>query len=119
MQEELKRTFIEEYTSARMLKDMDRMKSSVVLLSKSLFAICDLLIVSKYGRLPKNHSERFRILQLKEPEIYAQVDLVWSRYTDTYSKPSDEESFKMLNTAIMKVAENEGIDKEIKPIVKG
>jgi hypothetical protein len=53
-----------------MLKNAHRMKSAVILASKALFAFCDYIIFSKYGKLPKNHAERFRILELKETKIY-------------------------------------------------
>ena len=115
---DLKDTFIEEYSSAKVLKEMNKLKSSVILLSKSVFALCDYAIYKKYGKLPKNHSERFRILKMKEQRIYQVVDSVWSKYTDTYSKPSKEESFELLNEAVMEIVENEDFDKEIKNIIK-
>lgn len=116
-EDELKNTFIEEYTSSEILKDMGKLKSSVILVSKSLFALCDYLIFIKYKKLPKNHSERFRILELKEPLIYKEVDAIWSRYTDTYSKPSNKEAYGMLKNTIIKISKDEIIDKEIKEII--
>ena len=116
---DLKDTFVEEYSSAKVLKKMDKLKSSVILLSKSIFALCDYIIFKKYGKLPKNHSDRFRILKMKEKSIYQIVDSVWSKYTDTYSKPSQEESFNLLNKAVVEIVENEDFNKEIKNIIKG
>ena len=114
----LKETFIEEYSSAKILKDMNKLKSSLILLSKSLFALCDYLIFKKYNKLPKNHSERFRILELKEPKIYLKVDSVWEKYTDTYSKPTDNNSYDLLNKVKIEIAENEELDKELKEILE-
>jgi len=92
-------------------------KSPSLLISKSLFALCDYIIYKKYGKLPKNHSERFRILEVRERAIFAEVDLVWSKYTETYSKPSGEESYKMLYEAIKRIIKNEksceGIEKSV------
>ena len=116
--EELKKTFLEEFDSARLLKDKGRMKSAVILLSKALFALCDYIIIEKHKRLPKNHSERFRILEKKEPKIYSEVNRVWSGYTDTYSKPSDKESYALLRQAINHISENERLDQEIKAIIE-
>ncbi len=93
-----------------MLKNAHRMKSAVILASKALFALCDYIIFSKYGKLPKNHAERFRILELKETKIYLKVNEVWSKYTDTYSKPSDEEAYNILIKTIIEIAKNEGIN---------
>ena len=116
--EELMNTFLEEYSSAKILKDMSRLKSSLVLLSKSLFALCDYIIFLKYEKLPKNHSERFRILKIKEELIYRKVDAVWLKYTDTYSKPSDNDSFNLINKVIVEIIENEELNKKIKEIIK-
>jgi len=115
---ELKNTFLEEYSSAVLLKGMGKVKSSVILLSKALFALCDYLIFTKYSLLPKNHGERFRILELKEKEIYVLVDSVWAKYTETYSHPSGEEAYKILNKAILEIAKNGSIDSEIKEMVE-
>ena len=115
---DLKDTFLEEYGSAKVLRKMNKLKSSVILLSKSVFALCDYTIYKKYGKLPKNHSDRFRILKLKENKIYQIVDSVWSKYTDTYSKPSQEESFNLLNRTVAEIVENEEFDQEIKDLIK-
>ncbi|NQV08737.1 hypothetical protein HQ529_02690 [Candidatus Woesearchaeota archaeon] len=115
---ELKNTFIEEYSSAKMLKKQGRLKSAVILISKSLFVLCDYIIFRKYKKLSKNHADRFRILQLKENKIYLEVDSVWSKYTDTYSKPSNYESYDILNKAIINIIENEELDKEIREIIE-
>jgi hypothetical protein len=117
--EELKRTFLEEYLSASILKDRRLMKSAVILKSKALFALCDLLIFKKYGKLPKNHGERFRILEIKEQKIYQDVHNAWSKYTDTYSKPAHEESYKILNEVIKRIVQDEDLDKDIKAALKG
>lgn len=112
---ELEGTFIEEYESAKVLEDLKKSKSATILLSKALFALLDYIILSKYANLPKNHTERFRILENKEPQIYSLVDSVWSKYTNTYSKPSSKESITLLKNVIIEVIEkNEGISKEIK-----
>ena len=58
------------------------------------------------------------MLQLKESKIYLKVNSVWSQYTDTYSKPANDESYDLLNSAIIKVIENEEIDKKIKEVIK-
>lgn len=115
---ELKNTFIEEYSSSKILKDLNKIKSSTILISKSLFALCDYLILKKYGKLPKNHSERFRILELKENNIYHQIDEIFSKYVDTYSKPSNDENYKKIKEVIKKIIENEEFDKEIKDSIK-
>lgn len=112
---ELEETFIEEYESAKLLEGLKKDKSTTILLSKALFALLDYIILAKYNNLPKNHTERFRILENKEPKTYSLVDSVWSKYTNTYSKPSSKESINLLKNVIMEVVKkNERISEEIK-----
>lgn len=116
--EDLKQTFIEEYESALVLFNLEKIKSATILLSKAIFALCDYLILKKYSKLPKNHSERFRILELKEPLIYSEVDLIWSKYRDTYSKKTQSDSYNFLLRSIEKLLDNETNFKEIKTLLK-
>ncbi len=116
--EELQNTFLEEYSAALLLKDAQKIKSAVILLSKALFALCDYIIFTKYQKLPKNHTDRFRILEIKEKTLFLDVDSVWSKYTDTYSKPSTEESFILLSNTIRRIIKHDETCREIKEILK-
>lgn len=58
--------------------------SSAILYFKTLFAICDLIIYRKIGRIPKDHSERFRLLEESFSELYKIVDLLYPDYRSTY-----------------------------------
>ncbi|MBT3408932.1 hypothetical protein HN415_09735 [Candidatus Woesearchaeota archaeon] len=116
---ELEKTFLEEYKAANLLIENEMFKSSIIMLSKSLFALADYLIFIKYKKLPKNHSERFRILQIKENNIYHKLDQVWSKYTDSYSKPTNNESVNMFKKTIKDIVnKNENFSEEIKKIIE-
>ncbi|MBT3408480.1 hypothetical protein HN415_07395 [Candidatus Woesearchaeota archaeon] len=116
---ELEETFIEEYSAAKLLIQNKMTKSATILLSKSLFALADYIIFKKYKKLPKNHSERFRILELKEPKFYIELDKMWSKYTDSYSKPTTKEStIQFLNIITKLINENETISQKIKNTIK-
>lgn len=93
---ELEKSFLEEYESATILIKMGKTKAALILLSKSLFALVDYIIFKKYKQLPKNHSDRFRILEKNEIAIYKKVDFVWSKYTDAYKKPTSSDSLILL-----------------------
>jgi hypothetical protein len=116
--EEIKKTFIEEYEGAQEQLEKTRYKNAAILFSKSLFAICDFLIYIKLNKLPKNHNERFRILEEFFPEIYQTVDNIFDHYTDAYSKPILKETCEMIKNGIKKIVRNEELPKEIKEIVK-
>ena len=77
---ELERTFIEEYEGASDELAKERHKNAAILFSKALFALCDLVIFNKLKKLPKNHNERFRILEEYFPEIYSIVDNIFTNY---------------------------------------
>ena len=55
-----------------------RIKVNTILLLllyfKAISALCDIYIFIKEGKTPSNHTERFRILELKYPEIYKIID---------------------------------------------
>ncbi|MDP3765587.1 MAG: hypothetical protein Q8R04_03675 [Nanoarchaeota archaeon] len=118
MVDELVQTFLEEYEGAREELSKGRYKNSTILLSKALFAICDILIQNKLNKLPKNHSERFRILEIYFKEVYEIVDEIFDKYTDSYSKPVLKETCEAIKNGIKKINEIAGLPAEIKRIIK-
>ena len=115
---ELENTFIEEYKAALLLLDRQMNKPALILLSKSLFALIDFIIFKKYNKLPKNHSDRFRFLENKEKELYVKLNEIWNIYTDSYSKPSSEESIKDFKECIKFVIEKNETSEKIKKIIE-
>jgi len=59
--------------------------SATILYFKAAFAILDLIILRATGNSPKDHSERFRILQKSFPDLYDFIDKYFKIYRDTYS----------------------------------
>ncbi len=113
---ELEDSFIEEYESAMLLQKHSKKKSTTILLAKAMFALADYIIFKKYHQLPKNHAERFRILEIKEQALYRIIDVVWERYTDTYSKPSLEETTKLFQKAIQEICKHGDVSEKIKEV---
>ena len=111
---ELEETFLEEYTSAELLENYAKYKVAIILYSKAVFALIDYILFKKYQVLPKNHTERFRILERRESELYVLLDALWSKYTNTYNKPAAKESISLLKEAIKNISENENINPKIK-----
>lgn len=116
--DELVQTFIEEYRGAEEELGKERYKNSAILFSKALFAICDLLIKNKLNRLPKNHSERFRILEDYFKDVYAIVDEIFDKYTDSYSKPILKETCEAIKNGIKKIKDAEDLPQEIREAVR-
>ena len=114
MADELIQTFIEEYEGAKDELNKARYKNSVILFSKALFAMCDIIIKSKLNKLPKNHSERFRILEIYFKEVYIIVDDIFDKYTDSYSKPMLKETCEAIKNGIKKISHTEELPAEVK-----
>ena len=118
MVDDLTQTFLEEYGGAKDELNKGRYKNSTILFSKALFAICDILIQGKLNKLPKNHSERFRILEQYFKEIYEIVDDIFDKYTDSYSKPILKETCEAIKNGIKKINEIAELPAEIKKVIK-
>ncbi len=115
---ELEETFIEQFEAAQILKEHKKVKSITILLSKSLFALADYIIFNELEKLPKNHSERFRILEKRFPEVYEVLDEIWTRYTDAYNKPVQKQGIEMLEGAINDIIKKHGkLSERIKAIL--
>jgi hypothetical protein len=117
MTDELAQTFLEEYQGAKEELGKGRYKNSTILFSKALFAICDILIQSKLNKLPKNHSERFRILEQYFKEVYVIVDDIFDNSLDN-SKPVLKETCKAIENGIKKINGIAELPAEIKGIIE-
>ncbi len=116
--EDLIRTFIEEYEGGKDEAKKERYRNATILFSKAMFALCDFVIYEKLKRLPKNHTERFRILEEYFNDIYGTVDEVFGKYQDTYTKPALEESCKEIKDAIRKIKEASRLPEEARKIIE-
>ena len=117
MADELIQTFLEEYQGAKDELSKGRYKNSAILFAKALFAECDILIQTKLNKLPKNHSERFRILEAYFKEVYEIVDEIFDKYTDSYSKPILKEACESIKNGIKKISEIADLPAEVKEVI--
>ncbi len=116
---ELESTFVEDYEAAELLLSLKKSKVAVILFSKALFSLLGYFIFERYHTLPKNHTERFRILEEREIKVYRLVDEVWHYYRDSYSKPAVEKSVLLLRKTIWEVVLSyEGYSAKIKAVTQ-
>jgi len=66
--------------------------SATILYFKALFAVQDYILLQKIGQSPKDHNERFRLLEKYFPESYERLDKEFSTYRDTYSEIISKET---------------------------
>ena len=70
--------------------------SATILYFKILFLVLDLIILRTKGKTPKDHTERFRILQQDYPKLYESLDKYFKVYRDTYSISIDKETCEVI-----------------------
>ncbi|MCK5149341.1 hypothetical protein KAJ87_00250 [Candidatus Pacearchaeota archaeon] len=81
---ELKENIREFYSSALKAEQERKYNVAVTLFFKALALLSDLYIFEKENKIPNSHSDRFRILDSKYPEIYKILDKNFSFYQDSY-----------------------------------
>ncbi len=74
--------------------------SATTLFFKAIASLCDIYLLKKEGRIPSSHSDRFRVLEDKYPQVYAIVDKDFPFYQESYTKKMDKESAELLKNDI-------------------
>ncbi|MDD5650830.1 MAG: hypothetical protein PHF86_10525 [Candidatus Nanoarchaeia archaeon] len=80
----LEKSAREYFESAEDEFKKERYNSAVVLYFKSLIALIDLYILQSTNNTPSSHTERFRIVENKFPDIYNILDKDFPFYQDSY-----------------------------------
>lgn len=78
--------------SADTIYELKDYTSATTLYFKAVFVVFDYLILKATGKIPKDHTERFRILQQNFPELYVFLDKAFPIYKKTYSYTTDKET---------------------------
>ncbi len=110
----LKTSILEEIQGAQSEEKQGRLKNAIILYSKAMFSVCDYVIAINKLKLPEDHRERFEILERYFPFIQRTVSRVFSKYIDTYLKPSDKESCEGMKNALRELSNVEKLEPEIK-----
>ncbi|AJF62338.1 MAG: hypothetical protein QT11_C0001G0185 [archaeon GW2011_AR20] len=84
--------------------------SATILYFKAIFSILDFIILGIKGKTPKDHTERFRILQQDFPELYASLDKYFKIYRDTYSISIDKETCDLIKEYVKRTAKEYKIE---------
>ena len=89
--------------SADTLYDSQDYTSATILYFKTWFALQDKILLDKIGVAPKDHRERFRLLEKYYDKTYVLLDKEFNTYRDTYSRIVSLQTCKR----IKKLVENE------------
>lgn len=101
--------FDEYYSLGNEAFKKSKYNSAATLLFKAMVALFDLIIFRKEGKIPSSHSDRFRILKDKYPELYRIADIDFPFYQDSYTKKIDEETVQLLKDDIERIRKTAGI----------
>ena len=99
----LRDNFDEYYQLGLRAFSESKYNSAMTLFFKAIVALCDLFLLKKEGRIPSSHSDRFRTIEEKYPEIYKILDRDFPFYQDSYTKKMDKESAELLKDDIEKI----------------
>ena len=84
--------------------------SATILYFKTLFAIQDYILLQKIGYSPKDHNERFRLLEKEFPKEYNILDLEFNTYRNTYSTQISKETCNRIKEIIENEIRNHKIE---------
>ncbi|MBS3113658.1 hypothetical protein J4448_01020 [Candidatus Woesearchaeota archaeon] len=99
----LRDNFDEYFHLALKVFDEQKYNSATTLFFKAIVALCDLFLLKRESRVPSSHSDRFRTIEEKYPELYKILDRDFPFYQDSYTKKMDKESAGLLKDDIGKI----------------
>lgn len=98
------------WASAEAVYKLKDYTSATILYFKCLFALLDILLLKSLKKTPKDHTERFRMLQEFFPELYLTLDRLFMIYRDTYSLIIEKSKCDEVRKNVIRIAEEQGIE---------
>jgi len=102
-QEELLKNIKTILGSAELVYSNKDYTSATILYFKAVFSILDYILLRSEGKTPKDHTERFRMLEDKYPELYRFLDKYFMIYRSTYSISIDKETCDKLRKNVNEI----------------
>lgn len=99
----LEENFNEYFELAEQSFQSKKYNSATTLFFKAICALIDLFILKKEGFTPSSHTDRFRIVQEKYPEIYSIIDRDFPFYQDSYARKMTNEAVGMLREDVRRI----------------
>ena len=79
--------------------------SATILYFKSAFCIIDWILLKNSGKAPKDHTERFRMLEKEHTGLYTFLDKEFRIYRDTYTTTIDKETCERIIKDVKRIIE--------------
>jgi uncharacterized protein (UPF0332 family) len=96
-------------SSAKLIYETKDYTSATILYFKCLFAILDLKILEKTGKTPRDHTERFRILEASFSNLYMILDEIYPIYRNAYNLIIPAEDCNRVKKNVERIAKEQGI----------
>ncbi len=109
MDAEFKAHISQFLSSAELVFSTGDYTSATILYFKTVFVALDLLIFQKLQKTPKDHAERFRILEHSFSQHYALLDSHYSIYRSTYSVSVDKATCEEVRAYVLSVTKEVGL----------
>jgi len=106
MEQMLKQNIQQFFHSAELVYQNKDYTSATILYFKTLFVALDLLILRRKRITPKDHTERFRILQHDFPQEYDLLDRYFETYRSTYTTTIDKQTCEEIRSYVIQTIKN-------------
>ena len=116
MEKELLKNIKTFWSSAELVYKTEDYTSATILYFKCFFVALDYLLLKRTGKTPKDHTERFRMLEKDLPEIYKVLDKYFPLYRDTYSLNIEKYKCDEVKKHVADCIKKQGIETEGKGI---
>ena len=105
IREDLKLNFKEFYNGGLDALSKKRYNLAVAAFFKAIAVLSDFKIYSMLGTLPKNHNERFMILNTKFKPIYKMVSNMFKKYKESYNLRMEKSDALEIKENVKKIKE--------------
>ena len=112
MEDELREIALRFWKSADVVYKRRDYTSATILYFKCFFVMLDCIIFRKLRKTPKDHTERFRILETDFPGLYEILDKYYPLYRDTYSITIEKDSCDEVRENVAKIKREHGFEIE-------
>lgn len=108
----LKNNVKEFYDQGLAAYQKESYNSAVTLFFKAIAVLVDLFLLQEKGSIPKDHSQRFRILEDEYRKLYKILDRDFPLYQDSYRLELGQDYAEVLKDDLETVSTITGIDIE-------
>lgn len=91
--------------SAGLAYETDDYTSATILYFKAAFIALDAILLKTLGKSPKDHTERFRMLEESYPDLHLFIDKYFKIYRNTYTTSIDKLSCDEVKKNVFNIIE--------------